>query len=77
MCSERQVRDKRPSSIAASIVFDSYEHSDMKIGFDRDPACTCFPDVFLYFKGFHAIQTYRVAHYLWKSGRQVRSLPDF
>jgi len=38
---------------------------------DRDPACTCFPDVFLYFKGFHAIQTYRVAHYLWKSGRQV------
>ena len=38
---------------------------------DRDPACTCLPDVFLYFKGFHALQTYRVAHYLWKSKRQV------
>jgi serine O-acetyltransferase len=38
---------------------------------DRDPACTCLPDVFLYFKGFHALQTYRVAHYLWKSGRRV------
>ena len=24
---------------------------------ERDPACTCLPDVFLYFKGFHAIQT--------------------
>ena len=38
---------------------------------DRDPACTCLPDVFLYFKGFHALQTYRVSHYLWKSGRRV------
>jgi serine O-acetyltransferase len=38
---------------------------------DRDPACTCLPDVFLYFKGFHALQTYRVAHYLWKSGRTM------
>jgi serine O-acetyltransferase len=38
---------------------------------DRDPACTCLPDAFLYFKGFHALQTYRVAHYLWKSGRTM------
>ena len=38
---------------------------------DRDPACNCLPDVFLYFKGFHALQTYRVSHYLWKSGRRV------
>lgn len=34
---------------------------------DRDPACTCLPDVFLYFKGFHALQTYRVAHAIWKA----------
>ncbi|KAL3938648.1 MAG: hypothetical protein SGBAC_006484 [Bacillariaceae sp.] len=32
---------------------------------DRDPACTCLPDVFLYFKGFQALQTYRVANILW------------
>lgn len=38
---------------------------------DRDPACNCLPDVFLYFKGFHALQTHRVAHYLWRSGRRV------
>lgn len=38
---------------------------------DRDPACTCLPDVFLYFKGFHALQTYRVAHVLWKAGKKV------
>lgn len=40
---------------------------------DRDPACTCLPDVFLYFKGFHALQTHRAAHHLWKTGRQVLS----
>jgi serine O-acetyltransferase len=38
---------------------------------DRDPACTCLPDAFLYFKGFAALQAYRVAHYLYRSGRQV------
>ncbi len=38
---------------------------------DRDPACTCLPDVFLYFKGFHALQTYRVAHAIWKADKQV------
>jgi serine O-acetyltransferase len=38
---------------------------------DRDPACTCLPDVFLYFKGFHALQTYRVAHAIWKSDKHV------
>jgi hypothetical protein len=38
---------------------------------DRDPACTCLPDVFLYFKGFHALQTYRVAHAMWKAEKSV------
>eukprot|EP00980_Cylindrotheca_fusiformis_P025799 scaffold14624_cov100-Cylindrotheca_fusiformis.AAC.7 len=41
---------------------------------DRDPACTCLPDVFLYFKGFQALQTYRVAHILWeKQNKKVLS----
>jgi len=38
---------------------------------DRDPACTCLPDVFLYFKGFHALQCHRVGNYLWKNGRRT------
>ena len=40
---------------------------------DRDPACTCLPDVFLYFKGFHALQTYRVAHQMWNEKKTVLS----
>ena len=38
---------------------------------DRDPACTCLPDVFLHFKGFHALQSYRVAHYLWNENKKT------
>uniref|UniRef100_A0A7S4INR4 serine O-acetyltransferase n=1 Tax=Odontella aurita TaxID=265563 RepID=A0A7S4INR4_9STRA len=45
--------------------------ADMLAVRDRDPACMCLPDVFLYFKGFHALETHRVAHCLWKSGRRV------
>jgi serine O-acetyltransferase len=38
---------------------------------DRDPACTCLPDVFLYFKGFQALQSYRIAHCLWKKNKRI------
>jgi len=37
---------------------------------DRDPACNRAIEPLLYFKGFHAIQTHRLAHWLWKRGRR-------
>ena len=37
---------------------------------DRDPACTRMIEPVLYFKGFHAIQTHRLAHWLWREGRR-------
>jgi serine O-acetyltransferase len=37
---------------------------------DRDPACTRAIEPVLYFKGFHALQAHRLAHFLWKRGRQ-------
>lgn len=43
---------------------------DMQAVFDRDPACERFLDPLLYFKGFHAIQTHRLAHFLWETGRR-------
>ncbi|GKY92575.1 hypothetical protein MPSEU_000227700 [Mayamaea pseudoterrestris] len=48
--------------------------ADMMAVRDRDPACAYLPDVFLYFKGFHALQSHRVAHVLWEQGRQVLAL---
>lgn len=42
---------------------------DIQAVYDRDPACTRFIQPLLYFKGFHAIQTHRLAHWLWNKGR--------
>ena len=42
---------------------------------ERDPVCTCYSIPFLYYKGFHAFQGYRVAHWLWQQNR--RSLAFF
>jgi serine O-acetyltransferase len=71
-------RLQSPGMIATqlqSVISDALLHSptfrrnlraDMLAVRDRDPACTCLPDVFLYFKGFHALQSHRVAHYLYR-----------
>ncbi|MDZ5697654.1 MULTISPECIES: serine O-acetyltransferase [Phyllobacteriaceae] len=42
---------------------------DIQAYYDRDPACDRFVMPVLYFKGFHAIQTHRLAHWLWNQGR--------
>jgi serine O-acetyltransferase len=44
--------------------------ADILAVLDRDPACTRLVEPLLYFKGFHAIQTHRMAHALWQSGRR-------
>ena len=43
---------------------------DIAAVYDRDPACTRFIEPILYFKGFHAIQTHRLAHWAWSKGRK-------
>lgn len=43
--------------------------ADLLAVLDRDPACTRLIEPALYFKGFHALQTYRLAHAAWKNGR--------
>jgi serine O-acetyltransferase len=37
---------------------------------DRDPACMRLLEPLLYFKGFHALQTHRLAHALMRAGRR-------
>ena len=43
---------------------------DMAAIRDRDSACHECGTPFLYYKGFHALQTYRVANYLWRQDRK-------
>lgn len=48
---------------------------DLQAHKQRDPASQYYSRPFLFFKGFHAIQTHRVAHHLW--GQWRRSLAQF
>lgn len=43
---------------------------DIVAAFERDPACRNYLTPVLFFKGFQALTCYRVAHDLWKQGRE-------
>lgn len=45
--------------------------ADLRAVFERDPACKGYVQPFLFFKGFLALQAYRVAHWLWRQGRET------
>lgn len=40
----------------------------------RDPTVVCLSVPFLFYKGYHAIQAYRVAHWLWNQDRRSMAL---
>jgi serine O-acetyltransferase len=44
--------------------------ADIVATFDRDPATNRFIEPLLFFKGFHAIQTHRLANWLWNKARK-------
>jgi serine O-acetyltransferase len=44
---------------------------DLRAVRERDPACRSYLQPFLYFKGFVALEASRVAHSLWKQGREI------
>jgi serine O-acetyltransferase len=48
--------------------------ADLIAACERDPSCNSPLDAFLFFKGFHALQTYRLAHALLHQGRGTLAL---
>ncbi|WP_306118383.1 MULTISPECIES: serine O-acetyltransferase [unclassified Roseitalea] len=63
------IRQAFGDMIAADGGFRAAVRIDLQAVFDRDPACNRFLEPLLYFKGFHAIQTHRLAHWLHRQGR--------
>ncbi len=57
-------------AIAAEPEIGLSARADLTATFDRDPACHRYIDPFLYFKGYQALQTHRMAHRLWHLGRK-------
>ena len=48
--------------------------ADLQAVEERDPAIRSLLQPFLYFKGFQALQGWRVAHWLWSQGRETLAL---
>jgi serine O-acetyltransferase len=44
--------------------------ADITAIFDRDPACHRYIQPVLFYKGFQAVQAYRVANWLWRQNRR-------
>lgn len=60
----RDAFDADPKIVAAA-------EADLQAVAERDPAIKTLLQPFLYFKGFQALQAHRVAHWLWKQGREA------
>jgi serine O-acetyltransferase len=57
--------------LAADPMIGLAARADIVAFTERDPACTSPLDPLLWFKGYHALQTSRVAHWLWLQGRKT------
>jgi len=68
--SAREIIDEAHAADPAIV---AQAEADLKAVFERDPACKGYVQPFLFFKGFLALQTYRVAHWLWLQGRDTLS----
>src|SRR6195256_4517502 len=64
------IRQVYAEALAADPDMGTSFRSDIVAVFDRDPAADRFIEPVLYYKGFHAIQTHRLAHWLYGKGRR-------
>jgi serine O-acetyltransferase len=58
-------------AFAADPALGDAVRADLSAIYQRDPACHSYLQAFLFFKGFHALESHRIAHWLWTSGRRI------
>lgn len=80
----KKVGNEDISAMLAREIFDEALNADPDIGaavrgdlsavFERDPACHSYVEAFLFYKGFHALECYRIGHWLWGQQREGMAL---
>ncbi|MGP3696028.1 serine O-acetyltransferase [Rhodobacter sp. NSM] len=68
--SEQILREIADEAYASDPELGQMARADMVAVYERDPACHRFIQPILFFKGYQAVQAYRVGHWLWTNGRQ-------
>ncbi len=71
---EMLVREVIDEALASSPQIAESVRSDLRAVKERDPATETYSQPFLYFKGFQALQAYRIAHWLWEQKRKSLAL---
>ena len=69
--SAMSVREVCLSAFKADAAMVEAAEADLQAVAERDPAIRNLLQPFLYFKGFQALQGWRVAHWLWGQGRET------
>ncbi len=67
--SEQILREMADEAYASDPDLGQAARADLAAVFDRDPACHQLIQPLLFFKGYQAVQAYRVGHWLWRQGR--------
>ncbi|HEY3888310.1 MAG TPA: serine O-acetyltransferase [Caulobacteraceae bacterium] len=65
------VREHAEEAFASDPSLMAVIEADLQAVFERDPACKGYMQPFLFFKGFQALQTHRVAHWMYHQGRET------
>jgi serine O-acetyltransferase len=72
--SPMMVREIFQEAFMADTKIGASVRADLSAVFERDPACHSYVQAFLFFKGFHALECYRIAHFLWAKARKPMAL---
>jgi serine O-acetyltransferase len=72
--SEMLIREVIDEAFVSAPQIGEAIRADLRAVRERDPASTSYSHPFLYFKGFQALQSYRVAHWLWTRDRRSLAL---
>lgn len=76
---QKLASEEMPELILREILDEAYAkqpelveaaRADMMAIYERDPACHRLIQPLLFFKGFQAVQAYRLSHYLWNADRK-------
>lgn len=69
-----QIREVIEEALSAEPKIGDAIRADLRAFAERDSACQQLSTPFLFYMGFHALQAYRVAHWLWKQKRYSLAL---
>ncbi|BFM06080.1 serine O-acetyltransferase [Halioxenophilus aromaticivorans] len=68
------VREVCQQALADNPLIETQMLRDINAWYERDAACDQYMIPLLHFKGYHALQSYRISHWLWQQGRQSLAL---